>query len=146
MKVNINIDENLVEDRAEFYLQEMTDKITRIAKELTNDNSRLWCYKNSDIIPVKYEEIILIQSENNILMVYTDEDSYEYHGRLYQVKDELPNTFIEASRSAIFNYQKIDHLEILGSGMIDVILENQMRVGISRRKIRILKERLGLWQ
>lgn len=144
MKVNINIDENLVEDRAEFYLQEMTDKITRIAKELTNDNSRLWCYKNSDIIPVKYEEIILIQSENNILMVYTDEDSYEYHGRLYQVKDELPNTFIEASRSAIFNYRKIDHLEILGSGMIDVILENQMRVGISRRKIRILKERLGL--
>lgn len=144
MKVNINIDENLVEDRAEFYLQEMTDKITRIAKELTNDNSRLWCYKNSDIISVKYEEIILIQSENNILMVYTDEDSYEYHGRLYQVKDELPNMFIEASRSAIFNYQKIDHLEILGSGMIDVILENQMRVGISRRKIRILKERLGL--
>ena len=144
MKVNINIDENLVEDRAEFYLQEMTDKITRIAKELTNDNSRLWCYKNSDIISVKYEEIILIQSENNILMVYTDEDSYEYHGRLYQVKDELPNTFIEASRSAIFNYRKIDHLEILGSGMIDVILENQMRVGISRRKIRILKERLGL--
>ena len=52
--------------------------------------------------------------------------------------------FIEASRSAIFNYRKIDHLEILGSGMIDVILENQMRVGISRRKIRILKERLGL--
>ncbi|NYA58987.1 LytTR family transcriptional regulator, partial [Lactobacillus salivarius] len=42
MKVNINIDENLVEDRAEFYLQEMTDKITRIAKELTNDNSGLW--------------------------------------------------------------------------------------------------------
>lgn len=146
MKVNINIDKNLVEDRAEFYLQEMTDKITRIAKELTNDNSRLWCYKNSDIIPVKYEEIILIQSENNILMVYTNEDSYEYRGRLYQVKDELPNMFIEASRSAIFNYRKIDHLEILGSGMIDVILENQMRVGISRRKIRILKERLGLWQ
>lgn len=144
MKVNINIDENLVEDRVEFYLQEMTDKITRIAKELTNDNSRLWCYKNSDIIPVKYEEIILIQSENNILMVYTNEDSYEYRGRLYQVKDELPNMFIEASRSAIFNYRKIDHLEILGSGMIDVILENQMRVGISRRKIRILKERLGL--
>lgn len=144
MKVNINIDENLVEDRAEFYLQEMTDKITRIAKELTNDNSGLRCYKNRDIIPVKYEEIILIQSENNILMVYTDEDSYEYHGRLYQVKDELPNMFIEASRSAIFNYQKIDHLEILGSGMIDVILENQMRVGISRRKIKILKGRLGL--
>ncbi|QXL49408.1 LytTR family transcriptional regulator [Ligilactobacillus salivarius] len=144
MKVNINIDENLVEDRAEFYLQEMTDKITRIAKELTNDNSGLWCYKNKDIIPVKYEEIILIQSENNIVVVYTNEDSYEYRGRLYQVKDELPNMFIEASRSAIFNYRKIDHLEILGSGMIDVILEKQMRVGISRRKIRILKERLGL--
>lgn len=93
---------------------------------------------------MKYEEIILIQSENNIVVVYTNENSYEYRGRLYQVKDELPNMFIEASRSAIFNYRKIDHLEILGSGMIDVILENQMRVGISRRKIRILKERLGL--
>lgn len=32
MKVNINIDENLVEDRAEFYLQEMTDKLQELPK------------------------------------------------------------------------------------------------------------------
>ncbi|MCZ3675069.1 LytTR family transcriptional regulator DNA-binding domain-containing protein, partial [Lactobacillus crispatus] len=44
----------------------------------------------------------------------------------------------------IQDYQKIDHLEVMDGGNIDVIMKNQMRVQISRRKIKDLKERLGL--
>lgn len=49
--------------------------------------------------------------------------------------------FIEASRSAIFNYHHIDHLKLLDNGLIDAV--NQ-RIQISRRNIKNLKERLGI--
>lgn len=52
--------------------------------------------------------------------------------------------FIMASRSAIINYRKLDHLKMLENGNIDAILENKIDVQISRRKIKNLKEKLGL--
>ena len=36
LKVKFNIDENLPEEKAEFWLHRMTDKISQIANELTN--------------------------------------------------------------------------------------------------------------
>ncbi len=63
---------------------------------------------------------------------------------LKEVKAILNNDFIEASRSAYFNFKHIDHLVLLNDGAIDVVLTNQERIAISRRKIKNLKERLGL--
>ncbi|WP_390892220.1 LytTR family DNA-binding domain-containing protein [Levilactobacillus namurensis] len=60
------------------------------------------------------------------------------------VIDQLPGEFIEASRGTVINYQKIDHLELLGNGKIDVLMTNQQRVQMSRRKIKNLKEKLGI--
>ena len=48
------------------------------------------------------------------------------------------------SRGAIVNNHFIDHLEIINTGNIDALLENGLRVQVSRRRIKDLKERLGL--
>ena len=48
----------------------------------------------------------------------------------------------EAPLLIIVNY---DHLKMLENGNIDAILENKIDVQISRRKIKNLKEKLGLW-
>jgi len=63
---------------------------------------------------------------------------------IYQVKNGLSSDFIEVSRSAIINYRFIDHLKIVSNGNIDAVMKNGLRVQISRRKIKNLKERLGL--
>lgn len=47
----------------------------------------------------------------------------------------------EAPLLIIVNY---DHLKMLENGNIDAILENKIDVQISRRKIKNLKEKLGL--
>lgn len=144
MKIKFNIDENLPEEKAEFWLKKMTTKIERIAGELNSKQDYLWCYKEDEAFPIKFDDIYLIQVENNKTLVYTQEQTYFFKGRLYQVKELLPYEFIEASRSALINYHKIDHLEMIDNGNIDVILENKQRVQIARRKIKNLKERLGL--
>ena len=52
MKVKFNIDESLQEEKAEFWLKKMTDKISRITKELNSKQDFLWCFKNGDAFPL----------------------------------------------------------------------------------------------
>ncbi len=82
--------------------------------------------------------------ENEKTQIYTQSDKYIFKGRLYQIEKNLPSDFIMASRSAVINYRKLDHLKMLENGNIDAILENKIDVQISRRKIKNLKEKLGL--
>ncbi|WP_288646895.1 LytTR family DNA-binding domain-containing protein [uncultured Lactobacillus sp.] len=144
MKIKFNIDENLSEEKAEFWLRKMTDKISQIANELTDKKEFIWCFRRGDAYPVKFNEIYLIQVENEKTYVYTEQETYLYKGRLYQVQKVLPSDFVTASRSAVLNYHQLDHLQILSDGNIDAVLKNKMHVQISRRKIKELKERLGL--
>ena len=60
------------------------------------------------------------------------------------MKADLPNYFIEVSRIAIFNYQHINHFELLDNGLINVVLTNNHSVQISRRNIKNLKKRLKI--
>lgn len=144
MKVKFNIDNQLPEEHAEFWLKKMTAKFSQLGKELSGEQDMVWCNIDDEIVPVKFESIYLIQVENEQTVIYDKSQNYRYKGRLYQIKNVLPHDFLAASRSAIINYRKIDHLEIMDGGNIDVIMKNQMRVQISRRKIKDLKERLGL--
>ena len=82
--------------------------------------------------------------ENEKTQIYTQSDKYIFKGRLYQIEKNLPSDFIMASRSAVINYRKLDHLKMLENGNIDAILENKIDVQISRGKIKNLKEKLGL--
>lgn len=93
---------------------------------------------------LKSQKIYLIQVENEKTIIYTQDKTYLFKGRLYQASINLPTDFIEASRSAILNYRFIDHLEIISNGNIDALMKNGLRVQIARRKIKKLKERLGL--
>lgn len=144
MKVKFNIDENYQEEKAEFWLKKMTEKFSQLGKELSANQDMIWCYNENDIVPVNFKDIFLVQVENERTIIYTFDDHYQYKGRLYQIKQLLPHEFLIASRSAMINYRKIDHLEIVNGGNIDAILKNKMRVQIARRRIKDLKERLGL--
>ena len=76
MKVKFNIDKNFKEERAEFWLHKMTNKINSIAQELNNENDFVWCYRRGDMFPVKFSKIDLIQVENEKTYVYTEENVY----------------------------------------------------------------------
>ena len=144
MKVEFNIDPNLSEEKAEFWLKKMTSKIKRITNELTSKQDFLWGYQDGDAYAIKFSEILVIQVEDEKTMSCTEGDVYIFKGRLYQVEKLLPSNFVTTSRSSIVNYHFIDHLEIISSGNIDAILENGLRIQVARRKIKVLKERLGL--
>jgi DNA-binding LytR/AlgR family response regulator len=144
LKVKLNIDPSLPEEKAEFWLKKMTARFERITKELNSEQDFLWCYRDGDAYEINFSQIYAIQIENEKTMICTQNQKYVYRGRLYQVQSVLPNDFIMISRGTIVNYHFIDHLEIINTGNIDALLENGLRVQVSRRRIKDLKERLGL--
>lgn len=144
MKINCHLDPNLAEEHGELWLRKMTPQINDLLQELSSTDETLWCYKENEIIPVKYEDIYALQVAKRNVAVITSKATYIYNDRLSNLKVSLPNYFLPASRSSIFNYRFIDHLELVDNGLIDVVLINKYRVQISRRNIKQLKERLGI--
>lgn len=144
MEIKFNIDQNLSKEKAEFWLKKMTTKVKRAVKDLQTEQDFLWGYQESEAYPIEFSQIYLIQVKNEKTYICTENGNYQLKGRLYQVKNGLSSDFIEVSRSAIINYRFIDHLKIVSNGNIDAVMKNGLRVQISRRKIKNLKERLGL--
>ena len=83
MKVEFNIDPNLSEEKAEFWLKKMTSKIKRITNELTSKQDFLWGYQDGDAYAIKFSEILVIQVEDEKTMICTEGDVYIFKGRLY---------------------------------------------------------------
>lgn len=144
MKIKFNVDPNLSEEKAEFWLKKMTEKMKRITKELRSEQDFLWGYQDRDAHAIKFSQIFAIQVENEKTLICTEADGYVFRGRLYQVEKILPDNFVVISRSSIVNYHLIDHLEIIKTGNIDAIMKNGLRIQVARRKIKYLKERIGL--
>ncbi len=144
MKINCHIDPNLKEEHAELWLRKMTPKINNLLQELSTHNETLWCYEENNIVPVKYQDVYALKVDQRNVAVITKEHIFFYNDRLSNLKNSLPNYFLAASRSTIFNYHFIDHLELVNNGLIDVILTNKCHIQISRRNVRKLKERLGI--
>ena len=144
MKINCHVDPNTSEEHGELWIKKMTPAINELLQKLAQSENSLWCHYQSQIYPINFEDIYSLEVANRDINVYTERRQLTYNDRLSNLKTNLPNYFIEASRSAIFNYQHIDHLELLNNGLIDVVLTNKHRVQISRRNIKNLKERLGI--
>lgn len=144
MKINCHVDPNLKEEHGELWLRKITPEINDFLQKLAQSDDAIWCHYLSQIVPVKYQDIYALEVANRDISVFTEKQQLSYNDRLSNLKTDLPSYFIEASRSAVFNYQHIDHLEILDNGLIDVVLTNNHRVQISRRNIKNLKERLGI--
>ena len=118
MKINCHIDHNISEEHGELWIKKMTPAINELLQKLSQSENSLWCHYQSQIYPIQFEDIYSLEVANRDINVYTERRQLTYNDRLSNLKTNLPNYFIEASRSAIFNYQHIDHLELLNNGLI----------------------------
>ena len=65
-------------------------------------------------------------------IVFIEKQQLSYNDRLSNLKSDLPNLFVEASRSGIFNYQHNDYFELLDNLLIDVFMTSNYNVEFSR--------------
>ena len=74
----------------------------------------------------------------------TENEKFKIKSRLYQLEEKLDNNFVKINQSCIANIKKIDRFKATVGGSLTVVFENGYVDFVSRRKLKNVKERLGL--
>ncbi len=144
MKCTVVIDPNREEEICVF-AHTHTPLIDEIEKLAAADGISLIGYDQDKIaIPLNLTDIFCFSVEGNKIIATTENDSFTVRSRLYQLEDALPDFFVKINQSCIVNLRKIKQFDATFGGALRVVLQNEYTDYVSRRQVKIVKERLGL--
>ena len=97
-----------------------------------------------DIIVLQPTDIFMIRVENGDTIIYGENDNYRSRRRLYELKEQLGNSFMQISKSALINLSYMDSVESSFSGTLLLKLKNGCKENVSRTYLPEFKKYLGL--
>ena len=122
-----------------------TEDICRIEKSLCGFDQKLSCTKNDMTYLIDKQDILYFESVDKHCFLYTKNDFYETPLKLYEVEEMLAEMgFIRITKSQVLNIAKIESLCPDFGGRIEVVMENDYRLLVSRQYAKTLKKRIGL--
>ncbi len=146
MKVNLFLSKDVDEPHADIHTDQLTDNISKAISILESEEASdmLAVKKGSDIALLEFNDIYMFRVEDKQVNVYTENSSYLVKKPLYQVEEELDQSFIRISKTTIVNLKKIDRVAPSLKGMMFIQLKNGLKDNISRKYLPDFKEALGL--
>ncbi len=123
------------------YYFESVDKKTFIYldKDVYESSLRLYELEEKFVDAIYYFE-----SVDKKTFIYLDKDVYESSLRLYELEEKFVNTdFFRASKSTIINLSKIKVITPIFGGKLEVLLENNEKLVVSRQYVPLLKRKLN---
>lgn len=110
MKIEIEIDENIKEDKFIIKCKELTDDINKIQKaikEILEKKIQITFYKDNVEYYISLGEVLFFETENSNINAHTKENVYQVKYKLYELEEILPNNFMRVSKSTILNVDLI---------------------------------------
>ena len=142
MKFTVVIDKDRDEEVI-VYLRESRDIASRIEALVSSENSSFVGYADNQIIPLSLSEIYCFTLESGKLYALRDSDRLLIKQRLCAVEEMVGSRFIKINQSCLINPEKIEKFDVSIGGALRVTLKNGFRDCISRRQLRLVKERIG---
>lgn len=146
MKVNLFLSKEVEEPYADIHTDQLTDNISKAISILESEESSdmLAVKKGSDIALLEFSDIYMFRVEDKQVNVYTENASYLVKKPLYQVEEELDQSFIRISKTTIVNLKKIQRVAPSLKGMMFIELKNGLKDNISRKYLPDFKNALDL--
>lgn len=144
MKIHLHIDEAYKEPEVHIYAAAYTEAIEQLMKQLkAPSQAALIGYLNEDIHVLKVEDIYAVVTEDGKMYLHTERDEYESKYKLYEIEETYPETFARINKSTLIN---LDYLQTIQYklGKTEAILTNDISFPISRRYLKLLKQKLGI--
>lgn len=143
MKLQIVIDPNRDEEIL-IYAHEKTLLISEIEELVKSHSVDLIGYAQDETVKLNLNDIYCFITEDNKVYALTENEKFKIKSRLYQLEEKLDNNFVKINQSCIANIKKIDRFKATVGGSLTVVFENGYVDFVSRRKLKNVKERLGL--
>ena len=143
MKLQIVIDKNRDEEIL-IYAHEKTPLICEIEELVNNNFIDLKGYTENETVKLNLNNIYCFITEDNKVYALTEKGKYRLKSRLYQLEENLNQSFVKINQSCIANIKMIDRFKATVGGSLTVIFKNGYVDFVSRRNLKNVKERLGL--
>ena len=142
MKCTIFIDKEKNEEIL-IYAHEKTSLIERIEELALSSDIEIIGYTDQIIAKLIPTDICCFIVENNKIFALTMKEKFQIKQRLYEIETILDDNFVKINQSCIVNIEKIERFDASVAGSLMVTLKNNYKDYISRRQLKIVKERIG---
>ena len=140
MKCTIMIDKDREEEVIVY--AHKRDRLTEEIERLVQDD---WVgYSDNSVIKLRVVDIYCFTVEDNKIYAVTDNGKWQIKQRLYQIEEQLPDTFVRINQSCLANIRGIERFDVSFGAALTVIFKNGYRDYVSRRQVKTVKERLGI--
>ena len=125
---------------------EKTEKIVMIEKIINVNDQKLMAYDEDEILPINLNNVYAFYTNDSKVFVKIKDNDYLIKERIYQIEELLDDSFVKINQGCIVNINKILKFDSSITGSIKVVLKNGFSDYISRRELKNVKRRLGLWK
>ncbi|WP_346849139.1 MULTISPECIES: LytTR family DNA-binding domain-containing protein [unclassified Clostridium] len=145
MKIIINEVEDIEDVEIVINCKTIDENVTRIISKLKALEEKITGNKDGKIFILDTNEIFYFESVDKKTFIYMDKEVLQTHLRLYELEERLKNTdFFRGSKSTIINLRKVRNIVPMFGGRIEILLDNDEKLVVSRQYVPILKNKLDL--
>ena len=132
------------EEEVIVYAKEKNSLVKSI-EDLVNGADNYFIVQNeSGIKRITEKEAYCFYIEDKKVYALTEKEKLLLKMRLYSIEEKLSEDFIKINQSTVINIKKIKRFDVSVTGTLKVIMKNGYTDYVSRRRIKNVKERLGL--
>lgn len=126
------------------YAHKKTEFVTQIENLISENALELVGYKDKNAVRLNLSDVYCFSVEDSKVYAVLHNEKLQLKYRLYQLEEKLPQNFIKINQSCIANIKKIERFDASISGALRVCFKNGCSDYVSRRRMKDIKERLGL--
>ena len=121
-------------------------KLVEEIEALVERGSKEWIGYDDQrqILQFSSHEVYCFVSEANKVFAITTHGRLVIRERLYLLEELLDDGFVRLNQSCIANIRMIERFDASFSGTLSVVFQNGYRDYVSRRQLKIVKERVGI--
>lgn len=142
MKCKVFIDKNH-EEEVVIYSHQRNFLVEQIESLVNSQEIEITGYKEQEAVKLDLSEIFCFICEENKIYALTEKERFKIKLRLYQLEEKLPRNFVKLNQSCIGNVKKIQRFNASFGGSLSVEFKNGYKDYVSRRQLKIVKERFG---
>lgn len=142
MEFNLIIDKEHKEEVIVYAKRESL--LVKEIEELVKNSNQITSFKEDEIVMINPNEVYCFTIESNKLYAIMENERLQIKQRLYQIEEQLGNSFVKINQSSIANINKIERFGATIGGSLIVKFKNGYRDYVSRRQAKFVKKRMGL--
>ena len=129
------------------YAHERTSLVGEIEALVERHTTDLIGYREHrgerQIVKLTPADVHCFVAEDDRVFALTDSEKLQIKARLYELEAALGTSFVRVNQSCLVNVRQIERFDASFAGALEVRLKNGHRDYVSRRQLKIVKERIG---